>query len=470
LLHPTSLPGDGGETHGGTLGEHAYRFVDFLQSAGFSVWQTLPLGPVDHLGSPYQARSVCAGNPALINLRALQEEGWASAGDVSLAELREDFNQRASDGAREEFQNFCHEHAGWLPDYALFASIKQARQERPWWKWPEGLRERRPAALTKAQKDLEQRIQEVCFQQFLFFHQWQQLKEYANGKGVLLFGDMPLFVAEDSVDVWVNRNLFCLDEDGRPDVVAGVPPDYFSKTGQRWGNPLYDWAAMAADDYSWWVRRMRMQLQLFDMVRVDHFRGLQAYWEIPAKEKNAVNGQWVTAPGEALMERLFNDFGCLPLAAEDLGFITPEVYELRDRFALPGMKVLQFAFSGEADNPYLPHQHKPNSIVYTGTHDNDTLLGWADNLTRQQIDYLLHYLGAEREAIPAAVVRATLASVSRLAILPMQDVLGLGTEHRMNIPGKAEGNWDWGFEWSAVSEDTVERFRTMVELYGRVID
>ncbi|RMD69338.1 MAG: 4-alpha-glucanotransferase, partial [Gammaproteobacteria bacterium] len=370
LLHPTSLPS-------GELGEDAFLFSDFLERSGASVWQTLPLGPPQNGGSPYQCLSVHAGNPALISLEALRSAGWLEAspeGERSglLALAREGFERRASPQEREAFRSFEESHAYWLEDYALFVALKRHHGGKPWAEWPQPLRDRHPEALDEARRTFAGDIAQVKFEQFAFFSQWQGVKGDANGRGILMFGDMPIFVAWDSADVWVHRDYFQLDERGYPTVVAGVPPDYFSSTGQRWGNPLYDWERMEADGFSWWIERVRTQLELFDLIRVDHFRGFEAYWAIPASESTAVHGQWVKAPGDALFKALLAHFGRLPLVAEDLGIITPEVEALRDRYAIPGMKVLQFAFEGGADNPYLPHNHIIRCVVYTGTHDNDT--------------------------------------------------------------------------------------------------
>jgi len=476
LLHPTSLPGGAGS---GDLGPDAYHFVDFLCRAGISVWQMLPLVPTHGDLSPYQGLSVHAGNPLLISLALLQEWGWLEAGmepapdnfiDYRLAMLKQahqGFLAGADDGARAELQEFVSGNAHWLQDYALFQVLRQDQGHGHWLEWPEALRDRDPAALAKAEKTLNDSIDLIRFEQFVFFRQWQFLHDYAHRHGVIMFGDMPIFVAHDSAEVWAHREYFTLDEHGRAEVVAGVPPDYFSATGQRWGNPHYRWDRMAGEGFKWWKARMKTQLHMFDWVRIDHFRGFQAYWEIPADEETAINGRWVEAPGDALFQALHEEFDPLPLVAEDLGTITPEVEALRKKYALPGMKILQFAFGGEADNPYLPHNQTEDSVVYTGTHDNDTTLGWYQSLPEETRQQVVEYLGYPGEEMPWPLIRSALASVACLAIVPMQDLLALGSEARMNTPGTMEGNWRWRFDWQRVSDELAPRLRRLVRQYGR---
>ncbi len=468
LLHPTSLPGS---TSNGDLGAEAYRFVDLLQHCGMSVWQTLPLGPAHADFSPYQCQSVHAGDPRLISRDIVQEWGWlgrdaATSREQWLAQARAGF-MRNSDPAI--LDAFIAGQTHWLDDYALYQALRREQADRPWWQWPVTLRDREPAALAQARARLTDAIAQVCFEQYVFFRQWQDLRRYAAQRDILLFGDMPIFIAHDSADVWAQRQYFALDEDGQPCAVAGVPPDYFSETGQRWGNPLYQWQEMQADGFLWWRERMRTQLELFDLVRIDHFRGFESYWEIPAHESTAVAGRWVTAPGDALFKALHREFGLLPLVAEDLGLITAEVHALRERFSVPGMRVLQFAFDGGADNPYLPHRHEIDSVVYTGTHDNDTTLAWYETLPEKTRSYIMDYLGQPRDAMPWPLVRAAFASVAVLAIVPMQDVLALGSGHRMNTPGTTTGNWRWRFSWDQLSAHTTETLRHMAKLYGREI-
>ena len=468
LLHPTSLP----DSHsGGCLGAKALRFIDFLTQCGFSVWQTLPLGPTHSGRSPYQCMSVHAGNVELICTDELVARGWLEQGEkrshAALKRARKGFERHAHEGDRKAFAEFKRQHAAWLDDYALFQSIRQAQGEASWIDWPAPLRDRDATALLAFRDTQGEALEQVCFEQFVFFSQWRAVRDYAHQHGIALFGDIPIFVAHDSADIWAHRDLFSLDATGKPDVVAGVPPDYFSATGQRWGNPLYRWERIMADDYRWWLERLRSQLELFDIIRLDHFRGFEKYWEIPAAAETAIHGRWVAAPGEALFARLQQEFGQLPLVAEDLGVITPEVDALRARFALPGMKILQFAFSGGADNPYLPHNHVPQSVVYTGTHDNDTTLGWylkCDDVQRRAVN---EYLGVPSERMPWPLIRTALASVAKLAILPMQDILELGSEHRMNTPGTIGNNWNWRFDWEQVPDDLTGRLRHLVRLYGR---
>lgn len=476
LLHITSLPGKG---PCGDLGREARNFVDFLAGSGMSVWQTLPVGPTGFGGSPYQSTSVHAGNPRLISLEAILKKGWITAYPLDEDALSEEgkqfglslswdgFKERADDEDRAALNEFVADNAYWLDDYALFQAIG-SELETGWWDWPEGLRDRHPQALTEARVRLADALDYIKYEQFLFFAQWTELKNYANERGVLLFGDMPIFVAQDSAEVWARPEDFDLNEDRTPRVVAGVPPDYFSETGQRWGNPLYLWDGMKEDGFVFWTDRMRTQLKLFDIVRIDHFRGFESYWEIPAEEEVAINGTWVEADGDALFERFHEVFGALPLVAEDLGIITDEVEALRRRHGLPGMKVLQFAFSGEPDNPYLPFRHDCDSVVYTGTHDNDTTLGWYLALDDDTRDYVNEYLGRSKEPMPWPLIRCALASRAELAIIPMQDLLCLDGNHRMNLPGTAEGNWGWRYTWDQVESDLAERVRRRVGMYGRL--
>ena len=335
------------------------------------------------------------------------------------------------------------------------------------WLWPPTLRDRQPQAMAQARARLADELDFIRFEQFQFFRQWLALKGYANARGVRLFGDMPIFVAHDSAEVWARRPFFLLDDEGHPRVVAGVPPDYFSETGQRWGNPLYDWAYMESHGFAFWVERLQTQLLLFDLVRIDHFRGFEAYWEIPAADDTAINGRWVEAPGDALFRHLHEIFDPLPLVAEDLGIITPEVELLRDGYGLPGMKILQFAFSGDPDNPYLPFRHVANSVVYTGTHDNDTTLGWYTSLDDGQRRHVDEFFGYSQEPMPWPMIRSALASRARLAVIPMQDLLGLDGSHRMNLPGTVEGNWGWRFDWSELDADLADRLRRRVVMYAR---
>lgn len=469
LLHPASLPDEGR----GVLGRSARRFVDFLADAGFGVWQVLPLAPPHADGSPYQTQSAHAGDTRLLDLDALVERGWLADAGPAQAEsdrwrsARQRFEVSADDEARAQRERFEHETAAWLDDFALFSVLRAARAGEPWWLWPAALRDREPEALRAATDELADALADQRFAQFLFDLQWRELRAHAASRGVRLFGDIPIFVAWDSADCWAAREQFLLDAEGRPRVVAGVPPDYFSATGQRWGNPLYDWGRMAQDDFHWWRQRIASQLRHFDVLRVDHFRGFAAHWEIPAAERDAVNGRWVQGPGALLFERLAAALGALPLVAEDLGVITDDVVALREGLGLPGMHVLQFAFGGDAGNPYLPHNHRENAVVYTGTHDNDTTLAWAQGLDAGARGHAARYLRCAEDGLAPALADAALASVSRWAMLPMQDVLGLGVGHRMNIPGTVTGNWGWRFDWTQVEEGCAARWRERNALYGR---
>ncbi len=474
LAHITSLPGTEGN---GTLGLDAYRFVDFLHDAGMAVWQVLPVGPTLADASPYQSPSSYAGNPKLISIDRLVEWGWLE-GDEFPDEHSEThsrllraaclhFQQNASDDDRNSYQQFLENNRRWLEPYAFFQALKGLHDGAPWWLWEAGLRDRDLEALDHARGPLASSIAHQRFEQFVFDRQWHELKDYANNKGIHLFGDIPIFVAEDSAEVWACRSFFDLDENGRPNNVAGVPPDYFSETGQRWGNPLYNWAAMEEDNFSWWVDRLRRQFELFDVVRIDHFKGFEAFWQIPSSCKTAMEGEWVKAPGEALFNVLKDQLGELPIVAEDLGIITDAVSALRKRVKMPGMKILQFAFGGGASNPYLPHNHDHDCVVYTGTHDNDTTCGWYQSLEDQDHAYIAEYLGESSEDMPWPLIRAALASVAELAVIPMQDLMALGSEHRMNVPGVTEGNWAWRFHWHDVDDALSVTLAKMIHIYGR---
>jgi 4-alpha-glucanotransferase len=467
LLHITSLPS-------GNLGADAFSFIDFLQQAGVSVWQMLPLGPTHSDGSPYQCLSAHAGNNQLICAETVRHYPWADAGTLAQAKIStlialayDQFTSRADDGERQAFKDFCEQQRYWLDDYVLFREIRHLNHSTAWFFWPEPLRDRDPQALEKVARERHHALMVRRFEQFLFFRQWHNLRAYANERGIRLFGDMPIFVAHDSADVWAAPELFTLDEAGQPTRVAGVPPDYFSETGQRWGNPLYEWQKHIDEDFIWWQHRLKTQLTLFDLIRIDHFRGFESCWEISAQCDTAVDGQWVQAPGDTLFQRLLERFGELPLVAEDLGIITPEVTALREKFAMPGMKILQFAFGGDASNPYLPHQHCRKSVTYTGTHDNDTTLGWYQSLDDAVRAHVDAYLGHSNEEMPWPLIRAALGSVSELSVIPMQDLLSLGGEHRMNVPGTTEGNWMWQFSWDMVADGVAGRLNALNQLYGR---
>ena len=486
LLHPTSLPGRYGL---GDLGEWAYRFVDWLADNGQSIWQVLPLGPTSYGNSPYQTLSAFAGNPNLISLDRLREEGWLTDKDLTdvppfpihevdfgwiigyhdqqLTTAYQRFVQGGTPAQRQAFEAWCAEEAYWLNDFALFAALKDHFGGRPWVEWPSGLALRDPAALTEARQLHATRIAEHRFRQWAFFTQWFALKQYANDKGIRLFGDLPIFIAHDSADAWANRAEYFLDETGQPTVIAGVPPDYFSPTGQRWGNPLYRWDVMKANGYAWWIRRFKAILSVVDYIRIDHFRGFAAYWEIPASEETAVHGQWVPGPGADFFSVVEASLGALPVIAEDLGVITEDVEKLRDDFGLPGMKVLQFAWN-EPTNPFLPHNHVTNSVVYTGTHDNNTTVGWwrqeVNDKTRQ---FISEYLGQGISDPTWTLMQVGMRSCAHTFILTMQDVLRLGPEARMNTPGQPSGNWTWRFTPEQFAAADSHRLAHATWLYQR---
>ncbi len=474
LLHITSLPGPGAC---GTLGADARNFVDFLARCGCSVWQVLPLGPTHGDRSPYLTQSAHAGDNRLICTHSLVAQGWLDANAVpsdhesALKVAYARFATHAGESQRRAHDDFVSRNAFWLEDYVLYATIKFEHNSSPWWEWPEGLRKREPAAINAFKDAFGAEMAQRRFEQYAFFSQWFALKEYANSRDVSFFGDVPIFVAEDSADVWAEPENFQLGADGRPTHVAGVPPDYFSSTGQLWGNPHYDWAYQAQHDFAWWRKRMASALSQFDIVRLDHFRGFEAYWAVPAGAKTAVDGEWVVGPGAKLFQSFARAFGDLPLVAEDLGLITKSVDELRQEFGFPGMRVLQFAFDGTRENPHLPVNHEANSVAYTATHDNDTTRGWLDSLSlEQQMDLRRALHCKDSDDLLGSLIDAALASPACLTILPLQDVLGLDSAHRMNLPGVAEGNWSWRFEWDALDEHTVRKFAAAVARSARTPD
>ncbi len=472
LLHPTSLPGSRGC---GNIGQDARRFIDFLQSCGITVWQMLPLGPTHADRSPYQCLSVHAGNTGLICLDDLAGAGWLSSDQAASAPVKEcllaakaGFDATATPEQHTAYADFKNTHAFWLDAYALYQALRQSQNNRPWYRWPVKLRNWHQAVAVEA--DHATAEEQVRFEQYLFFSQWAALHRYANSRGVALFGDMPIYVAHDSADVWANPDLFTIDGKGQPQTVAGVPPDYFSATGQRWGNPLYRWDILEQTDFGWWVERFRTQLELFDLLRLDHFRGFEKFWEIPAECDTAIDGHWVPGPGGRLFDRLREEFGELPIVAEDLGIITPEVDALRTAYDFPGMKILQFAFDGGEDNPYLPENHERLSVVYTGTHDNDTTLGWYNSLDETMRGRLEKHTGSYPGEMPWPLIEMALASEATLAILPMQDILSLGSDDRMNTPGTTGNNWQWRFSWSQVPAGLAPRLRERIKHYARNSD
>ena len=488
LLHPTSLPGPYGS---GDLGASAYHFVDWLVSAGQKMWQILPLGGIGPGNSPYMSSSAFAGNVLLIDLEDLRAHGWLNDSELELHEnfdahkvnyglVKEYRMEKLRIAASRffadqqhyhaEFDTFCSEEKLWLDDYALFMALSDKFAGQDWCHWGAGLVHREEKSMSNARIELADEIAFWCFCQWCFFGQWGNLKHYANARGVQIIGDMPIFIANQSAEVWARQDLFQLGEDSQPTVVAGVPPDYFSATGQRWGNPLYRWQAHEQENYAWWIQRLCKKIELVDIIRIDHFRGFAGYWEIPANEPTAMNGRWMLGPGEKLFNAIQNALGRLPIIAEDLGVITPDVEALLAKFDLPGMRVLQFAFGGASDNPYLPHNYIRNTIVYGGTHDNDTTIGWFATASAHERSFVCKYLRTDGSEINWDLIHAASQSVADIAIHTLQDVLGLDAEHRMNMPGKSEGYWEWRFSWSQVDASHAAKLYDISALHGRCAD
>jgi len=487
LLHPTSLPGPYGI---GDLGQNAHLFLHWLQEAGQTIWQMLPLVPPGANHSPYDGSSAYAGNPMLISPSDLVEAGFLTAGDLDAPDFDTGsvqfgrvgawktgllrlawhrFQESGSARQREQIEVWSGkpEQAPWLEDWALFASLKYHFKGKPWSDWPPDLRGREAASLTAARRELQQEIAYHKFVQYLFASQWSRLKEAAAQVGVRVLGDMPFYVALDSADVWAHRDLFKVDAEGQPTFVAGVPPDYFSATGQRWGNPVFQWQRHEADGYQWWIQRLGFSLTLYDMVRIDHFRAFSSYWEIDACEPTAVHGRWEPGPGPGLFERLREVLGELPLVAEDLGLITSEVRDLKRQLGLPGMKVLQFGFDSH-DSEHLPHNYSRDTVAYTGTHDNDTAAGWLDKLAPEEYRSVVDYVGGDGSETHWDLIRVILNSVADLAIFPMQDILGLGSQARMNTPASSEGNWGWRLQQDMADSRSAARLRRLTVLSGRL--
>jgi 4-alpha-glucanotransferase len=498
LLHPTSLPGPAGI---GDFGREAYSFIDFLKQSGSKLWQVLPLNPTGYGDSPFQCFSARAGNPLLISLDRLTERGVLSQADLEhrpvfptnkvdyettlhfkipiLTKAAQTFLKRADGNERLDFERFCQANTNWLDDFALFMVCKNAHDGVRWTDWAADIAAREPRAMQHWTVQFATEIDVVKYWQFEFFRQWQALRSYAHQHGIRIIGDIPIYVAHDSADVWANRELFCLEPGGNPTKVAGVPPDYFSATGQLWGNPIFNWKLLQSTGYKWWVERFRAALRLYDIVRVDHFRGFEAYWEVQATERTAMNGRWIKGPGAELFSTLQQELGELPIIAENLGVITAEVEQIRHQFGFPGMAILQFAFGNDPQGPsFRPHNYFRNLVAYTGTHDNDTILGWwnsqgtVDSIRTpedvvKEHEFARTYLGCSDEPINWSMIRAVLASVANTAIIPLQDVLGLGTEARMNLPGTSRGNWRWRFQAGALSSELAERIRELNEAYDR---
>lgn len=491
LLHPTSLPGP----HGiGDLGSQAYRFIDWLAGSGCKLWQILPLGPTGYGDSPYQCFSAFAGNPYLISPEFLLRDGLLTESDLAdkpdspasrvdfgrlipwklslLEKAFHRFQKSASKNLQNEFDSFHSENKSWLEDYVLFMALKESNGGGSWTEWPSPIRKRDETALSQARQTLAESVLRYAFYQFIFFRQWSALRDYVHGKGIKIVGDIPIFVAADSSDVWAHPELFYLDEERRPTVVAGVPPDYFSPTGQLWGNPLYRWENHKATGYAWWLERFRAILKMVDIVRLDHFRGFAAYWEIPAGKPTAEIGRWVPGPGADLFDVVASGLkdisidGKLPIIAEDLGLITNDVIELRERYHLPGMKILQFGFSGP-DNPFLPHLYVQNCVAYTGTHDNDTARGWLNTTPEKEREYAFKYLCTDARDFSWDLIRTIWSSVAMFAIAPMQDVLDLGGEARMNFPSKLGGNWEWRMKEEDMNEALAIKLKELNFVYMR---
>lgn len=488
LLHPTSLPGSYGI---GDLGNEAYKFVDFLESAGQKLWQVFPLGPTGYGDSPYQCFSAFAGNPLLISPDKLVEDGLLSYNEIEVFPkhnpVKIDFGKvihykklilkkaylnfrNKSVNQNEAFLFFCNKNKEWLDDFAFFMAAKDYNNSELWTKWDKALLKRDIYEIEKWKEKLNDDILYNKFVQFQFFNQWIKLKNYCNKKGIKIIGDIPIFIAYDSADVWANKNLFTVDEEGNLETVAGVPPDYFSATGQLWGNPLYKWNEMEKDDFLWWRQRMSNMLQLVDIVRIDHFRGFEAYWEIPGDAETAEKGKWIKAPGEKFFNTLKKYLGELPILAEDLGVITKPVEELRDKFGFPGMKILQFAFGTGMERKFLPHNLTSNCVVYTGSHDNDTTRAFFEKEKYSDNDIYSHaqkYLDYYADDIVQKLIKTAYSSVADIVIIPMQDILNLGGEARMNFPGKQSGNWEWRFSWDQVPEYLASAYKELAQLYER---
>lgn len=481
LLHPTSLPGKYGI---GTLGKKAYEFVDFLAAAKQTYWQILPLGPTGYADSPYQCFSSKAGNPFLIDIDMLVAEGLLKPGDIpsfqTEDETRIDYGSvivhinsvlkiaaGRFDRTSVSYRSFIEKNSNWLDDYALFMAMKEKFDKRPWYEWEDTYRLHDETALNELANELQPAMDLQKFMQYIFFRQWFALKNYANKHGIKIIGDIPIYVAMDSADTWINPSLFQFDENKEPLCVGGCPPDYFSATGQLWGNPIFNYAEMEKDHFSWWIDRIKYNLELYDLIRVDHFRGFAGYWSIPYGEETAVNGKWVDGPGNKLFTAIKNALGEIPIIAEDLGLITPDVIALRDDFDLPGMKILQFAFdSGEA-NDYIPHNYNKNCVVYTGTHDNETVRGWYENASDADKKYIKEYIGSDGNNIAWDLIRCAWASVAYTAIAPMQDVLALGGDARMNLPGTTINNWQWRMKDQDISAVLAHKLAHITVLYGR---
>ena len=487
LLHPTSLPGSYGI---GDIGPAAHRWLEFLCSAGCGLWQVLPLGPTGYGDSPYQCFSSFAGNPYLISPEALLKDDLLHPDDLydrphfpddhvdygqviswKLGLLDRSFiryQHTHSSRLHSQMDVFRAKQSAWLDDFALFMALKEAHGYEPWPTWEKPLRTRQPEALAEARKQYEVAIQRQIYRQFIFYRQWARLRTLAHANHIQLIGDIPIFVAHDSADVWANPQLFYLDESGKPTVVAGVPPDYFSPTGQLWGNPLYRWKVHAQSGYAWWLTRIKATLDVVDIIRIDHFRGFAGYWEVPGTARTAEIGKWVPGPGKDFFASILQSLGDLPIIAEDLGVITPDVVEMRESFNLPGMRIYQFAFDSTPEDPFLPHHYPVNCVVYTGTHDNDTVRGWYDRVPEEEKSFYRKYLHRDGSDVSWDMIRGVWSSVAVFGLAPMQDFLGLGNEARMNYPGNPSGNWTWRMPENATSPELGEKIKELNYLYSRL--
>lgn len=482
LVHPTSLPSPYGM---GDLGHEAYRFIDFLAETGQSIWQVLPLSPVGHGNSPYASFSAFAGNPYLISPDKLVEKGLVTHEEANQSrmpvttsidydrvyQVKIDLLTRAADrffkNPDSKLEKFQSDNDGWLPDYVLFRVHSKANNDQPWNEWEEEWVKRKRSTLKKARKIYKKEIQRQIWMQYEFHNQWSELRDYAHSKGIRIIGDIPIFVSHNSADVWANPQYFEVDEEGNREFVAGVPPDYFSETGQLWGNPLYKWDKLEKDGYSWWVDRFEKMFELFDAVRVDHFRGFESCWKVSAKEKTAENGFWEKIPGENLFKQIRKELGEAPIIAEDLGVITPEVEELRDQFNFPGMKILQFAFGSDYGNAFLPHNYHPNSLVYSGTHDNDTTVGWYHSAPEREKHRMRVYTRSDGVEPHWELIRLGVLSVADQAIFPLQDFMGLDSQSRMNTPGTVGGNWEWRYTPEMLDKIDRNRIINLITMSNR---
>lgn len=486
LLHPTSLPGKQGI---GTLGKEAYKFIDFLIQAGQKLWQICPIGPTGYGDSPYASFSAFAGNPFLIDLEDLIEKSYLEESDIEflkdfsnekveyekvyntkfniLKKAYEKCKKSKDDIFQEKFENFINNNNYWIEDYAMFMAIKHHFSGKSWEEWDDDIRLREKDAMEKYSMILKDEIDFLKFVQYIFFDQWNRLKTYANNNFIQIIGDIPIYVAMDSSDAWANPEVFLFNEDRKPIAVAGVPPDYFSATGQLWGNPLYNWEYMEKEGFSWWLNRIKLNREIADILRFDHFRGFAAYWAVPAKDNTAINGVWEQAKGYELFEKIVETYGDINMIAEDLGTITPDVLKLRDDFSFPGMKILQFAFDTEEGNNALPHEYIQNTTVYTGSHDNDTIKGWFDNASVKDKEYAKKYINSDGKDIVWDLIRAAWASVSVIAVTNLQDILELGSEARMNTPGTLGGNWEWRYKDGDLTQELVDKLKKITEIYMR---